>query len=184
MTISNWMAWEAGVDVAGSTASGLALPNLILHVARVVHTPLGSAPAGLVLWQPNPQAAPVLAGFVCADAKIGAYFGPRIFAGTPFEHAPVLTAKIEVRVDLPRSVASRIEVGGHVFEARLSELGPSELVQRGCGAPMPFAQQGVEASAARVVVSVDGAPLTLSIPPIGLSGGPGAVWAPAGVYAR
>lgn len=37
-------------------------------------------------------------GFVVQDETIGAYFGPHIFAGTPFESAPVLAAQIEVTI--------------------------------------------------------------------------------------
>lgn len=184
MNITSWMAWEGGVDIAGFTAGAAGMPNLIVHVARVVHTPLGSAPAGMLLWQPDPKAAPAVAGFICTDARIAAYFGPTIFAGTPFERAPALTAKIDVCVDLPRTVSSRVEVGGFVFEITLAELGALELVQRNAGAPMPFAQQGVEAKSARATVRVNGKEIALTVPPVGLSGGPGAVWAPAGLYAR
>ncbi len=184
MAIKEWMSWEGGVDVAGFTASGLAMPNVIVHVARVVHTPVGSAPAGMILWQPDPKAAPVLAGFVCTDATVGGYFGPKIFAGTPFEKAPLSAARIAVCVDLPNAVASRIDVAGHVFEVTLTGLGTPELVHRAAGSPMPFAQQGVEASAAKAELKVDGKVIALTIPPVGLGGGPGAVWAPTGVYAR
>jgi hypothetical protein len=184
MAIKEWMAWEGGVDVAGFTASGLQLPNLIVHVARSVHTPAGTAQAGMIFWQPDPSSAPVVAGFVCPDSMVGAYFGPKIFAGTPFEKLPALGARIEVRTQLPISVSARIEVAGHVFEVLLGELGESELVQRAAGSPLPFAQQGVEARAARASVKIDGKHVALTLPPFGPSGGPAAVWSPAGIYAR
>lgn len=184
MVIKEWMAWEGGVDVAGFTASGLQLPNLIVHVARNVHTPAGSAQAGMIFWQPEPKLAPLVAGFVCPDSMVGAYFGPKIFAGTPFEKLPSLGARIEVRLQLPTGVTARVEVAGHVFEVALTELGSAELVHRAAGEPLPFAQQGVEVPAARASVKIDGKPIALTIPPLGLSGGPAAVWSPAGIYAR
>lgn len=184
MAITEWMSWDAGIDVAGFTRSGLATPNLLVHVARAVHTPFGSAPAGMILWQPDPDAAPVLAGFVCTDPTVGGYFAPRIFAGTPFERAPLYAARIGVCVDLPNAVAARIDVAGHVLEVTLTELGAVELVQRAAGAPLPFAQQGLEARAGRAEVKVDRVPIALTVPPLGLGGGPAAVWSPAGIYAR
>lgn len=184
MAIKEWMSWEGGIDVAGFTASGLAMPNVLVHVARVVHTPFGSAPAGMIVWQPDPKAAPVLAGFVCTDATVGGYFGPRIFKDTPFEKAPLYAARIAICVDLPNAVASRVDVAGHVFEVTLTELGPCELIHRAAGSPMPFAQQGVEGRAGKAEIKVDGKPIAVTLPPVGLGGGPSAVWAPTGVYAR
>ena len=64
MAMTRWMSWEGGVDLVAVTAPGLEMPNVIVHVARMVHTPVGSAPAGSVLWQPDPAAAPVVCGFV------------------------------------------------------------------------------------------------------------------------
>jgi len=42
--VKSWMAWEGGVDVMAMTQDGLTQPNLIINMARVVHTPVGSAP--------------------------------------------------------------------------------------------------------------------------------------------
>lgn len=184
MSISRWMSWEAGVDVVALTKPGLAQPNVMLHVARVVHTPVGSAPSGIVLYQPDPQAPPLVMGFVSTDAKLAAWFGPQIFAGTPFETAPALQAKIEIAIRLPERVSSRIEVAGHVFEVTLSGLAASELVHRAAGSPMPFAQQGLEARAAKVELKVDGKPVAVTVPPTSMGGSPGASWAAAGIYAR
>lgn len=184
MPITKWMSWEGGVDLVGATKSGLAMPNVLVHVARIVHTPVGSAPAGMISWQPDPSAAPAVIGFICADTKIGAYFGANIFAGTPFEHVPVLAAKITVQTSLPTSVSSRVEVAGHVFEVAMSDLGALELVNRAAGQPMPFAQQGLEARSKKVALKVDGKPVTIQVPDVGIGGGPGATWSPSGVYAR
>jgi len=178
------MSWEAGVDLAGGTVDGLPMPNAMVHVARLVHTPVGSAPSGMIFWQPDPKGAPVVAGFVCPDRKIGAYYGPNLFKGTPFESAPVLEAKITITPSLPGSASSRVEVAGHVFEVTLSDLGAGEIIHRPAGSPMPFAQQGVEARAGKAVLKVDGKEVAVKIPAVGMSGGPGAVWAPCGIYAR
>lgn len=183
MTIKNWMSWEGGVDLVAMTKAGLPMPNVILHVARVVHTPIGSAASGMVLYQPDPAGAPAVIGFVSTDPKIATWFGPNIFAGTPFEKAPAHKAKIDISASAEK-VGSRIEVGGHVFEVTMSSLSGLELVNRTAGSPMPFAQQGLEAKAAKVELKVDGKVVAITVPPIAMGGGPGACWAPAGLYAR
>ncbi len=182
--ISNWMSWEGGVDLVAVTQPGLAMPNVIVHVARIVHTPVGSAPAGLIFFQPDPNQPPAVMGFISTNAQVGAYFGPKIFAGTPFEKAPVLAAQIEVNTSVAGQVSAKITVGGHVFETRLSALKPAELIQRAPAAMPPFAQQGVEAAAGAAELMVDGKPVSIIVPPVGISGGPAAVFAPCGVYAR
>jgi hypothetical protein len=183
MPTTHWMSWAAGVDLVAATRPGLAQPNVILHVARIVHTPIGSAPAGMVCWQPDPAGAPAVIGFVSSDPKLAAWFGPHIFAGTPFANAPAHAAKIEIRVGQDR-VGSRIEVEGHVFEVTMSGLSPLALVQRAAGSPMPFAQQGLEANAAKADLTVNGKPVAITVPPLSMGGSPGACWAPAGIYAR
>ena len=34
MAITRWMSWEAGVDLVAGTQAGLAMPNVIVLVAR------------------------------------------------------------------------------------------------------------------------------------------------------
>lgn len=173
-----WMSWEGGVDLAGFTQPGLAQPNVIVHVARMVHTPVGSAPAGMILYQPDPKQPPVVAGFICADPAVGAYFGPHIFKGTPFEKAPVLPARIAVDTAAEGRASAKVGVGGHVFDVTLGGLAPLAQVQRPAGTGgMPFSQQGVEQAARRVVLKVDGKD-------VALTPAPGTVVAPTGVYAR
>lgn len=184
MAITNWMAWEGGVDMCAATGTGLTMPNILIHVARLVHTPIGSAPAGMILYQPDPQSQPQIMGFISPDLNIGKYFGPKIFAGTPFEPAPVLQAEIEVRIDYPDSVSSRVKVGSFLFEATLSGFGPLEIINRAPSAMPPFAQQGVEAAAKKAALRVNGKEIRLILPPMGIGGGPAAVFAPCGVYAR
>jgi hypothetical protein len=184
MSVSNWMSWEGGVDLVAMTAAGLPMPNVIVHVARIVHTPVGSAPAGMILYQPDPKGAPLAMGFISPDAKVAAYFGPKIFAGTPFEQAPALTATIEIKTDLPKQVTSKVTVAGHTFEVTLSDLTALELINRPPGQMTPFTQQGPEAAAGKATLTVDGKPVSLILPPQGISGGAAAVWSPAGIYAR
>jgi hypothetical protein len=183
MNVSQWMSWEGGVDLVASTQDSGA-PNVIVHVARMVHTPVGSAPSGLVFWQSDPNAVPEVMGFVSTDAKVGAYFGPHIFKDTPFENAPVLLAKFEFDFAHSGTVVARVEVEGFRFESRLSQIGPGQLVERAAGSPMPFAQQGVEAEAAEFSLQVNGSPLAIFAPGSSMTGGANAVWAPCGLYAR
>lgn len=183
MPIAHWMSWEGGVDLVACTRPELTMPNVIVHVARIVHTPLGSAPAGMLLYQPDPQQPPKLAGFVSPDARLAGWFGPHIFAGTPFEQAPALTAKIDVRIDGDRAT-SQVAVGGHVFEVTLAQFQPAQLIHRAAGQPMPFAQQGLEAAAGKAELRIDGKPVAITVPKLSMGGGPGAVLAACGIYAR
>lgn len=186
MAIEQWMSWEGGVDlIAHTTENSGPMPNVILHVARLVHTPVGSAPAGMVLWQPDPQAAPQVMGFISENPQVGAYFGAHIFAGTPFETAPVLEAKIEISHD-ENGARARVTIGDTVFESHLSGIGALQQVNRaaGEGNMMPFAQQGLEAKAQNAILKINGEDVPLVLPPVTMSGSPAAVWAPCGLYAR
>ena len=182
-SLTHWMSWESGVDLVAATAPTLAQPNVIVHVARLVHTPVGSAPSGMIFFQPDPAGAPLVMGFVSTDAKVGAYFGPQIFAGTPFEQAPVLTAKIEVEHGAG-FVGATVRAGGHVLRTRLSQLSPLQLVHRAPAPMTPFWQQGLELSANFAQLWVDDREVPIFVPPVGITGGPAAVSAPCGLYAR
>jgi hypothetical protein len=182
MKIQQWMSWEGGVDMVGLTQTGTA-PNVIVHLARMVHTPVGSAPSGMILWLPDAQSAPVVCGFVSTDAKVGAYFGANIFAGTPFANAPVLDAQIEIHHD-GNQASARVETAGHVFEVAFDQLEAAELIQREPSAIAPFYQQGLERVAGSVSLKIDGSEVAITLPPVGISGGPAAVTSPCGVYAR
>lgn len=176
MNIARWMSWEGGVDLIATTQQNLAGPNVIVHVGRMVHTPFGSCPAGMILWQPDPSAPPALMGFFATDENIGRYFGPNLFYGTPFESAPVLPASVQV--DFQRDYGSaRIEITGFVFETHIYELSEPELVNRPPGSMSPFHTQGVERVPAAAALRVNGQD-------IGLASITGSVVAPCGVYAR
>jgi hypothetical protein len=183
LSTDRWMSWEGGVDLVACTHAGLTMPNVIVHVARLVHTPIGSAASGMVMFQPDPAGSPLVMGFVSTQAQIGRYFGPTIFAGTPFEPAPVLDARIEIEV-ASTYVGATVTVGGHVLRTRLEELAAPTLVQRPPGGLTPFWQQGLESVASRARLWVDGREISILVPPVGISGGPAAVFAPAGIYAR
>lgn len=177
------MSWEAGVDLVAYTKPGLAMPNVIVHVARVVHTPVGSAPAGMILFQPDPAAAPTVMGFISPEAKVGAYFGPKIFAGTPFEAAPVLTAQIDIELGAS-FVGATVRVNGNTLRTRLSALGAQGLIHRAPAAMTPFYQQGIEAIAAKAQFWVNDSEVAITLPPQGIAGGAAAVFSACGVYGR
>lgn len=182
--VHNWMAWEGGVDLVALSSYEKRQPDIIVHVARVVHTPRGSAAAGLILLPDfdAPNGAPQLSAFVCDDENIGAYFGAQIFVGTPFENAPCRLARIEIDNN-ENSAAARIQVGALSIEVHLHELGIKKRVQR---APesLPFFQSGVERQSNRVELVVDGVKREIVVPAVGISGGPAAVFAPCGIYTR
>jgi hypothetical protein len=183
-SLSEWMSWESGVDLVAATAPGLPMPNVIVHVARLVHTPRGSAPSGMILLQPDPAGAPLVMGFVSTDAvNVGPYFGPKIFAGTPFAGAPVLPAWFDFAFTADTASAT-IRVAGHEIRTMLSGLGAAELVHRAPAAMTPFWQQGVERAAASAELWIDGKAVPLLLPPAGITGGPPAVSAPCGLYTR
>jgi hypothetical protein len=182
-TINSWMSWEGGVDLCAATREGLAMPNVLIHVARMVHTPAGSAPSGMVLYQPDPVAPPAVIGFVSHDSNIGAYFGPHIFAGTPFENVPVLPATIETEISGTRAT-SRLKTGDFLFEVELTGLGAAEHFRRDPGGMTPFTQDVVEAVAASASLKVNGSPVSILVPTAGITGGAAAVAALTGLYTR
>lgn len=183
MSLENWMSWEGGVDLVALTQDGLQMPNVIVHVARMVHTPAGSAPSGMLFWQPDVSAAPQVFGFVSTDANVGAYFGKHIFAGTPFENAPVIVGDIRICTSAEQASAY-VAVPGFVFESTLTGLGETALIQRAPLPTAPFHQQGLESAASGASLKVNGAEIPLIIPPVGMTGGSCAVLAACGIYAR
>lgn len=182
MAINQWMSWEGGVDLCGTSADSVQ-PTVLVHVARMVNTPIGSAPAGMILYHPDPAKPPELMGFISPNLELAAYFGPNIFQGTPFEEAPGLEASIAVDHE-GDACRSRIEVGGHLIAVEMTGLSAGDLVSREPTAHSPFHQQGIEHQAATATLTIDGTAIEFVRPTVGLTGGPPAVWAPAGLYAR
>lgn len=42
-TVSKWMSWEGGIDLVAVTSPDLQMPNVIVHLGRMVNTPVGNA---------------------------------------------------------------------------------------------------------------------------------------------
>lgn len=183
INVTKWMSWEGGIDLVAVTSPELQMPNVIIHLARMVHTPVGSAASGMILWQPDPTALPLVFGFVGSDETVGNYFGPNIFAGTPFEQAPVYNASIDIKMGKDSAIAE-CKVGDYTFEVELSEFSAPELIHRIPATMPPFYQQGVELHARKASLKVNGEPVSIIIPLVGISGGPASVVSPNGVYAR
>lgn len=181
--VSKWMSWEGGIDLVAVTAPDLQMPNVIVHLGRMVNTPVGNAASGMILWQPDPNAMPAVMGFVSTNAEVGKYFGPNIFAGTPFEQAPVLDATIDIQIQADKAVA-KLAVAGYTFEVEMSDFSDPYLIDRKPAAMPPFYQQGVEIHAKKVSLKVNGEVVSIVIPPVGITGGPASVVSPNGVYAR
>jgi hypothetical protein len=181
--VTKWMSWEGGIDLTAVTSPDLQMPNVIVHLGRVVNTPAGNAPSGMLFWQPDPNAAPLVFGFVSTYEKVGAYFGPNIFAGTPFEAAPVLNATIAIEINQTTAKAKCV-TGDYTFEVEMSDFSEPYLIDRKPAAMPPFYQQGVEIHAKKATLRVNGQAINIIIPPVGISGGPASVVSPNGVYAR
>jgi hypothetical protein len=181
--VSQWMSWEGGVDLVALTSPTLQMPNIIVHLGRMVNTPVGNAPSGMIFWQPDANAAPLVMGFVSTDETVGKYFGPNIFAGTPFEQAPTLDASIEI-VTTESSAYAKCIVSEFTFEVWMTDLSKPYLINREPAAMPPFWQQGVEMSCGKTTLKVNGEEIQMIIPPVGITGGPASVVSPNGVYAR
>ena len=181
--VTKWMSWESGIDLVAVTSPDLQMPNVIVHLGRMVNTPVGNAPSGMLFWQPDTNAAPLVFGFVGTDEKVGAYFGPNIFAGTPFEAAPVLKGTIDIEIG-ETSARAKCVMGDYTFEVEMSDFSEPYLIDRQPSAMPPFYQQGVEIQARKASLKVNGKTIDIIIPPVGISGGPASVVSPNGVYAR
>jgi hypothetical protein len=181
--VTKWMSWEGGIDLVAVTSPELQMPNVIVHLGRMVNTPVGHAASGMLFWQPDTNAAPLVFGFVGSDEKVGAYFGPNIFAGTPFEAAPVLKATIEIDIN-KTSAKAKCVTGDYTFEVEMSDFSEPYLIDRKPAAMPPFYQQGVEIHAKKASLKVNGKTIDIIIPLVGISGGPASVISPNGVYAR
>ncbi|MFV0388307.1 MAG: hypothetical protein ACK5NT_06105 [Pyrinomonadaceae bacterium] len=182
MSVVNWMSWEGGIDLAGFSQKGLEMPNVIVHFARMVHTPFGSAPSGMLL-VPNEDGTPKIMAFVSSNEAIGKYFASNIFAGTPFEQAPSLVGEIAVEIDYPNATNVSVNVEGFDVNLMLSKFDELKRVNRR-SPNLPFNDDSLEAEANLVQLTVNGEELSVIIPPIGLSGGPAAVYSATGIYSR
>ncbi len=182
MSVSNWMSWEGGVDLVALSNENMPMPNIIVHVARMVHTPVGSAASGMILL-PDATGMPKVMGFISTDKAVGDYFGKNVFAGTPFESAPTIIGEITVETDYPRTAKVTVKIDGCEIISELSDLGETIRVIRQ-SPDLPFHESSLEAKAWRTKLTVDGKELPVVIPPFGMSGGPAAVYSPVGFYSR
>ena len=181
MSVSNWMSWEGGVDLVALSNEKMPMPNVIVHVARMVHTPVGSAPSGMILL-PDETGMPKVMGFVSSDKKVGEYFGANIFAGTPFESAPTIIADISIETNADSATAT-VKIEGYEIVLELSDLGELNLVNRQ-SPNLPFHENALESAAGKVKLTVNGEEMSVIIPPVGMSGGPASVFSATGIYSR
>ena len=180
--VSEWMSWEGGVDLAAryNDKEG---SLIFIHVAAMVHTPIGSAPGGMVLLQESPDEAPALMGFISTDARIADYFGPNIFAGSPFESAPGLEAAIEVTHD-DDSCSADVTIADTRIQLSMTGLGETKRATREPNNEAPFVQQILERSAGSVSLVINDEKQNISVIPNGERGEPSAAFTPAGIYSR
>lgn len=179
MSVTNWMSWEGGVDLVALSNENMPMPNVIVHVARMVHTPVGAAPSGMILL-PDETGAPKVFGFVSSDKTVGNFFGANIFAGTPFETAPTLLAEISIEND-KNSAKAIVKIEGFEIILELSDFGELTRVNRK-SPNLPFHDDSLETVAGNVKLTVNGSEVSVIVPPIGLSGGAAAVFSAAGIY--
>ncbi len=176
------MSWDSGVDLAAQI-EGNEGSMIMMHVAAMVHTPVGSAPGGMIMIQESAEAGPSVIGFVSSNPSVGAYFGPNIFAGTPFEHAPVLDATIEVNKGVG-SCSATVTIGETVIKVTMDQLGETMRANRAEGEHSPFAQQTLERAAGLATVSINGEDKMINIPTAPEGAAPSAAFTPAGIYSR
>lgn len=182
MSVSKWMSWEGGVDLVALSNENVPMPNVIVHIARMVHTPIGSAASGMILL-PDESGMPKVMGFVSTDKEIGDYFGANIFAGTPFENAPTIVGEINVESNFPETAKVSVVIEGYEVVLELSDFETLDRVSRQ-SPNLPFHDDSLEAKATSVKLTVNGEELKVIVPPVGMSGGPAAVFSPAGIYSR
>lgn len=182
MSVTNWMSWEGGVDLVALSQEGLEMPNVIVHFARMVHTPVGSAPSGMILL-PNDDGTPKMMAFVSESEAVGKYFASNIFAGTPFEQAPALVGEITSNISMPDKADVNIKIDGYDVRLELADFDALTRVNR--KSPyLPFDDDSLEAKANSVKLTVNGSELAVIVPPVGMSGGPAAVYSATGIYSR
>lgn len=182
MSVAQWMSWEGGVDLMALSSADMPMPNVIVHMARIVHTPVGSAPSGMILL-PDDKGMPKVMGFVSTDKTVGDYFGKNIFAGTPFESAPTIVGDIAVELNYPHSVKVTIKIEGYDIVSELLNLGETVRVSRQ-SPNLPFHDDSLEANAGSVRLTVNGKEVSVVVPPVGMSGGYPAVYSATGFYSR
>lgn len=160
MALNHWMSWESGIEVtAATTADGA--PSLVLHLARMLHTPVGSARGGMLLWQPDPRGAPLALCSVTTDSKVGDYCRSRIFPGTLFENAPPILGDISIEVH-PDDVFARIAIPGFIFDLRLSGIATPILSDSPPAPSPPCHQRRIRSDIHRTTLKLNGRTVDLA----------------------
>lgn len=180
--VSQWMSWEGGVDLAAQY-EGKETSMVLVHVAAMVHTPVGSAPAGMVLFQDSADAAPSFMGFISTDQNVADYFGPNIFAGTPFEQAPGHVAEINVTRG-ETSCSADVKVGDTRIQVELNDLAPTRRSTREASEHTPFCEQILERTAGSASLRVNGEAVALTVPDAAPGSAPPVAFTPTGIYSR
>ena len=175
-----FLSWHDGVDAMLKPTPDSPMPNVLIHVARMVNTPLGICSAGMILINPQNKEVPDFFGFVAENKELGQYYGPNIFKGTPFEQAPVFKAEISLKIDFPNKVKAKIVAVKHTIELELSDFDAAQYYDRPGG--MPFYQNVIEAKAKKAVFKFDHKIIAGELPPEGMAGGLPACYAPTGIY--
>ena len=175
-----FLSWHDGVDAMLKPTPDSPMPNVLIHVARMVNTPLGICSVGMILINPQNKEVPDFFGFVAENKELGQYYGPNIFKGTPFEQAPVFKAEISLKIDFPNKVKAKIVVAKHTIELELSDFDAAQYYDRPGG--MPFHQNVIEAKAKKAVFKFDHKIIAGELQPEGMAGGLPACYAPTGIY--
>lgn len=182
MSVTKWMSWEGGVDLVALSNKNVPMPNVIVHLARMVHTPVGSAASGMLLL-PDEDENPKVMGFVSTDEAVGNYFAKNVFTGTPFEQAQTIVGEISVDANFPHSASVNVKIDGFDVLLELSDFDALKRVNRK-SPNLPFNDDSLEAKANSVKLAVNGREMSIIVPPMGMSGGPAAVYSATGFYSR
>jgi len=159
MALNHWMSWESGMEVTAATAHEA--PSLVLHLARMLHTPVGSARGGMLLWQPDPRGAPLALCSVTTDSRVGDYCRSHIFAGTLFGNAPPVLGDISIEVH-PDDVFARIDIPGFIFELRLSGIATPALSDSLPTPSSPCHQKAIRSEIHRTTLKLNGRTVDLA----------------------
>jgi hypothetical protein len=95
----------------------------------------------------------------------------------------VILGSVVIDISEERATA-RVVIPGIMFESHLAEFAETTMIHREPLSTAPLYQQWLEAAAGHACLKVNGKKIGLVIPPSGITGGPCAVVAACGLYAR
>jgi hypothetical protein len=160
MALNHWMSWESGMEVTAATTAG-GSPSLVLHLARMLHTPIGSARGGMLFWQPDPAGDPLVLCSVTTDSKVGDYCRSHLFPGTLFEEAPPVLGDISIEVH-PDDVFARIAIPGFIFDLRLSGIATAILSDSPAATPALCHHRRIRSDIHRTTLKLNGRTVDLA----------------------